>query len=175
MTDKDKPSDVERLVLAQAIYNAAGKLVSTKDPDSLRSEIDREYKKLYDMTGSKSFDVKLRGQEVGTYSVKFSQAKPPETVQQFVVNDYEKLAKAVEELDISDYANFIYCNLQQFAEFVLNETGEMLDGCEVKTIPTYGRPKEYIGGSLRLDLHKVADVVRGELPQSFVAMLEGGE
>lgn len=175
MTDKEKPSDVERLILAQAIYNAAGKLVSTKDPDSLRSEIDRNYKQLYDVTGSKSFDVKLRGQDVGTYSVKFSQGKPPETVTQFKVDDYETLARAVEALDITEYANFIYCNLSQFAEFVFTTTGEMLDGCSLETFTTYGKPKEYIGGSLRLDLHKVADVVRGELPQSFVAMLEGGE
>ena len=86
-------NDVERLAVAQTFFKLAGELVDTKNPDSLRSAVDRGYKELYERTGSKSFDVMLDGQQVGTYSIRFSKPKPEETRQVFEVNDYEKLAR----------------------------------------------------------------------------------
>ena len=52
-------NEVERLAVAQMLYNEAAKLVSTKDRDSLRASVDRRYKELYDSTGCKSYDVRI--------------------------------------------------------------------------------------------------------------------
>ena len=59
-------NEVERLAVAQMLYNEAAKLVSTKDRDSLRASVDRRYKELYDSTGCKSYDVRIGDDVVGT-------------------------------------------------------------------------------------------------------------
>lgn len=83
-------TDRERLTLAQAAQNVIGKIVSTKDPDSLRSKVDDEMLALYEDTGAKSFDLKLCNMKVGTYSVRVS--KPIHRID-LVVNDREKLSR----------------------------------------------------------------------------------
>ena len=49
----------EQLVIAQALYNALGEIVSTKDADSLRGQADDFYKALYMECGAKSYDMKI--------------------------------------------------------------------------------------------------------------------
>lgn len=171
----EKLTDVERLAIAQAVYKVAGKLVSTKDPDSLRSHIDGGYKELYDSTGAKSFNVMVRGKKVGTYSIKTSKPAPPESRLLFKVDDYETLARwfdCIEPEMLSDYAAV---NLGSFAEFVFKTTGELPDGCKLEEVRTFGSRGQYCGGSLRIDEHAVADALGDVLPPRFVAMLEGGE
>ena len=46
---------IERLVIGQALFDKLGKMVSTKDPDSLRGQADRNYKALFDETGAKTY------------------------------------------------------------------------------------------------------------------------
>ena len=171
----DRLTDAERLAVAQAFYNACGKIVSTKDPDSLRSVVDNGYKELYDATGSRSFDVKLLGEKVGTYSLRFSKETQPETVMEFRVYDEEALADAVESADPQTIMGFIRSNLGRFAEYCFNDTGEILDGCSYEPVQIDGKPSEYIGGVFKVDTDRVADVLRGELPPTFAALLEAGE
>ena len=57
---------VKQLAVAQAIYKAVGAVVSTKDPDSLRSACDREAVRRYDPAVLKDgFNTLPDGEEAG--------------------------------------------------------------------------------------------------------------
>ena len=168
-------NDVERLAVAQTFYKLTAELVDTKNPDSLRGAVDRGYKELYERTGSKSFDVMLDGQQVGTYSIKFSKPKPEETRQVFEVNDYEKLARWFDGLDAGTIADFAADNLAQFAEWALNKTGELADGCELAQVTTPATEKRYLGGTLKVDTESVMDAMGELLPPGIAGLLGGGD
>ena len=168
-------NDVERLAVAQTFYKLTAELVDTKNPGSLRSSVDRGYKELYERTGSKSFDVMLDGQQVGTYSIKFSKPKPEETRQVFEVNDYEKLARWFDGLDAGTIADFAADNLAQFAEWALNKTGELADGCELAQVTTPATEKRYLGGTLKVDTESVIDAMGELLPPGIAGLLGGGD
>ena len=168
-------SDVERLAIAQAFYKKAAELVDTKNPDSLRSSVDRGYKELYERTGSKSFDVMLDGQQVGTYSIRFSKPKQEETRMSFEVTDYEKLARSFEDMTDAECREFAAANLAQFAEYVLSTSGELLDGCEMVQIVTPATEKQYIGGTLKVDPQAVMVSMGETLPPGIAGLLGGGD
>lgn len=167
-------NDSERLALAQTFYKMAGALVDTKSPDSLRSTVDAEYKALYEQTGSKSFDVKLNGEVVGTYSIRFSKPKESETRLSFEVHDYIKLAKWFDTVPSNIITDYISTDLAQFAEWYFMHMGEMPDGCDIDKIITPATDKEYIGGVLKVDTEKVIDAAKGLLPASVVGLLGDG-
>ena len=173
MGNDKKLNDIERLALAQALYKSSAALVSTKDPTSLRARVDRGFKELYDVTGSRTFDVKLRGQNVGTYSIKFSKPKPQEDRLVFKVSDYEQLARWFGSMPDDEMREFVAQHLAAFAEWVCNDTGELADGCELSSIRTFGGSGQYIGGTLKIDNAAVAEAMRGELPQSGIMLIEG--
>ena len=143
-------NDVERLAVAQTFFKLAGELVDTKNPDSLRSE-------------------------VGTYSLKFSKPKPEETSQVFEVTDYEKLARWFDGLDAGTIADFAADNLAQFAEWALNKTGELADGCELAQVTTPATEKRYLGGTLKVDTESVMNAMGELLPPSIAGLLGGGD
>ena len=60
---------MQRLAIAQALYKKIAEMVSTKEPESLRSEVDEQVKGFYAATGGKSYDVNLNGKQVGTMTV----------------------------------------------------------------------------------------------------------
>lgn len=170
----ERLTDTERLAIAQALYNMAGKLVSTKDPDSLRSSVDEGFKELYEQTGSKSFDVKVNGMDVGTYSIQFTKPKESETRMVFVVEDYEKLAKWFKtSVSHGEIEHYVACDLKEFAEWQFNHTGEMPDGCNIRETIIPAVEKEYNGGRLKIDPEKVASAIRNVLPGGIFGILEG--
>lgn len=65
-------TEMESLIIAQALYKVLSSAVSTKDPDSLRGRIDARAIENYLSTGAKSFDLKLNGTKVGTFTVRLS-------------------------------------------------------------------------------------------------------
>ena len=168
-------NDIERLTLAQAIYSELGKIVSTKDPESLRSKIDEQYRELYESTGSKSYDVKLNDNIVGTYSIRFSKSKDSESRDVFEVRDYEALAKWFEGVDASIISSYVAHDLAQFAEWYMAETGEMPDGCNMSTVVTPAVEKHYMGGALRVDSQSVLEAMNDALPYFVAGLLEGGD
>ena len=50
----------------------------------------------------------------------------------------------------------------------------MPDGCEAVTVATPAQPEHPKGTVLRVDTQKVAQALRGNLPQAVSALLEGG-
>lgn len=170
-----KYTKLQRLAIAQALYNLAGQIVSTKDPDSLRSEIDGFYKTQYDLTGSKSFDITMGDEQWGTYSLKFSKEKPQETRYVMEVSDYIALAEWYSHVPEEYVRKYIGRDLQPFAEYYFAETGELPDGCVMDEIVVLAQPKQYIGGVLKIDLDKILTFVKKELPQADIIMLGDGE
>lgn len=72
MSLSSKPSDMENLAFAHAIFKVVSEAVSTKNRDSLRGRQDAEVIANYIETGAKSFDIRISGTKVGTYSVRLS-------------------------------------------------------------------------------------------------------
>lgn len=167
-------TDIERLTLAQALYKMAGELVDTKNPDSLRSAVDEGFLRLYEETGSKSFDVKLNGEVVGTYSLRFSKPKESEARNSFEVSDYEALAKWFDGVPVETILHYAALDLTQFAEWYFTHTGELPEGCELVKVVTPAIGKEYQGGTLKIDVEKVKSAANSLLPSRYVFGLLGG-
>ena len=74
MSDRRKLTEMESLIIAQALFKALSAAVSTKDPDSLRGRMDAEAIANYAKTGAKSFDLTLNGTKVGSFTVRLSKA-----------------------------------------------------------------------------------------------------
>ena len=168
-------SNIERLAVAQAFYNVAGRICDTKNPDSLRCEMDRFYKGQHEITGAKSFDVNINGVQVGTYSCKFSKEKPQEVHKQLEIRDYVQLAKWFDTVPEEEVRHYVATDLQKFAEHWLAETGEMPDGCGFIEIVKLAEPKHYIGGVLKVDPKKVIDALGDRLPSGIVGLLGDGK
>ena len=167
-------NDVERLAIAQAFYKMAAELVDTKNPDSLRSVVDRGYKELYERTGSKSFDVMVDGHQVGTYSIRFSKPKQEETHTSFEVTDYEKLARDFDEHVTDEQCrSFVALNMREFAEHVFYADGELMEGCELVPIITPAAERQYMGGTLKVDPQAVRDAMGELLPPGIAGLLGG--
>ena len=165
----------ERLFVAQAFYRAAGELVSTKDPCNLRGEADAFYRDLYEQTGAKSFDAKVNGMKVGTYSVKVTKAKPASTERRFKVSDPAALLPWVSDVDPAIAAEYVLQRAGDFAEWYAYQTGELPDGCNFIEIGTPAMPEQYAGGSLRIDPQQVAEALGAQLLEAMQLLLEGGE
>lgn len=165
-------NDSERLAIAQAIYNHLGKLVSTKDPDSLRAQADREYKALFEQTGAKSFDVRVNGSKVGTYSVKVSKAKPAEEHKELVVINQTALCDFIVDQPAKYLEQFArdYCG--EFANWYLEQFGELCDGCMVDTVKIEATEPTYMGGTLKVNAEDVANAING-LDIGIYGLLEG--
>ena len=177
-------NNIQKLAVAQAMFNACSKIVSTKNGNSLRSTVDEETIYEYKHYGVKNRDVLINGYKVGTYSIKFSKEKP-------AVPDTEDASACVEDVDkfntwlntlASDnlpmLLDFIFAYADDFAAFWLEITGELPDGCEVvyRTIPgAPAEPSKIIGTTLKIDEYKVADALKGELPEIVSHLLESGD
>ena len=166
-------NDVERLAIAQTLFKLTGELVDTKNPDSLRGCVDEQYRQLYEQTGAKSYDVELNGQDVGTYSIRFSKPKESETRLSFEVYDYFALAEWFDEIPDDVIRHYVSVDLNQFAEWYFTDTGEMPDGCDIEKIITPATEKQYIGGTLKVDPEKVKSAMGNLFPARIVGLLEG--
>ncbi len=149
-------NNVQKLAIAQAFYNAAVKMVSTKDPKSLRSQADEYFAEQYFKTGSKSFDINLNGETVGTYSIKFSKPTEEKTVSELVIDDYVEVAKWSKQLSDDELRLIVESNLEWLANQVFKSYGEVPMGCHVRRTVIPAKGKEYAGGMLKVDVQKVA-------------------
>ena len=164
----------EQLAIAQALYSKLGELVSTKDPDSLRGKADDYYKALFEADGGKSFVMRIAGQEVGTYSIKMSKAKPQIVRREFTVTDKEAATKAIFAIPSEAYWAYIASHIEEYANWYFIETGELLDGCELVENITPEQPPAYMGGLLKVDAQKVANTLKElEAAPSIIGLLEG--
>lgn len=163
-----KLSKTEKLAVCQAFYNKVGEMVQTKNPDNLRGEVDRDMIAAYDELGCKSFDVKLLGQKVGTYSLTISKPKPSKVrLELETINKEELFTWAwqrgflkVDEKEVLDY---------------ISKTGEMPDGANVIQVVEPGD----VGGevtrtTLKVEPQEVARILGTQLEPVAQLLLDGG-
>lgn len=154
--------NLETLAKAQAAYKLLGDALSPKNPDSYRSAADAWLIDLYETTGIDRVSLQVGGEEVGKYVVKKS--KPTKRTTLFV-ND----AGALVEDEPSMLAAFARRHADEFARFVLEETGAVPDGCELSVEDVPGR---VIGTAIT---GCKPDVVLPLLGASDIAGLLGGK
>lgn len=164
----------EKLFVAQAFLNAVGSMCDTKDPDSLRGRVSEEYVRMYEETGAKTFDAKLDGEKVGTFSVKVSKPTDSRERDEFVVADPDKFRRWKDFRAVA--YNFAVEHMQDVADWAFGMTGELPDGCEMRKVIVAGKPGgEVVGTTLRIDEGKVAEVMGAHLPEAAMLLLEGGK
>ena len=170
---------MERLALFQAFYNKIGKEVSTKG-DSLRARADRHFYDLYEQTGAKSYDVNFLGETVGTYSLRFKKPTQAEVVKELQVTDFTELAQYFDKTDdtyeIDMIKKYVGYDLEAYAKWYFEQTGECLPGTEFVGRFVEGHPKQYDGGVLKIDALKVAQACEhGQLQGVSQLLLGGGD
>lgn len=150
---------IARLAVLQAIYNKAGEEVSTKDPCSLRSEVDQYFKEQYELTGAKSSDININGVQVGTYSAKFSKPTEEKVSSELVIDDFADVALWVSQMSDKEIRYLVETDLDHFAHLAFERYGEVPLGCHVQKTVTPAKPKQYIGGMLKVDFSQVQKVI----------------
>lgn len=163
-------TDVERLAVAQAFQKAVGDLTATKDPDNLRGRVDAEMVGAFysNPMAGKSFDLKLLGEKVGTYSMTVSKPKPQKVERILDVKD----SKAFREW--AERGGFMEVDMAAVQEH-FEESGEVPEGCDIATLVT---PADEGGAvtrtTLKVEPEAVARVLGGQLPEVTTELLEGG-
>ena len=170
---------MERLALFQAFYNKIGKEVSTKG-DSLRARADRHFYEMYEQTGAKYYDVNFLGETVGTYSLRFKKPTQAEVVKELQVTDYTELAQYFDKTDdtyeIDMIKKYVGYDLEAYAKWYFEQTGECLPGTEFVGRFVEGHPKQYDGGILKVAAVKGAEACeRGQLQGISQLLLGGGD
>lgn len=162
-------TNTEKLAVAQAFQKAVGDITKTGDPDNLRGEVDAEMKERYmsDPMAGKSYDVKLLGRKVGTYSITVSKGKP------------QKVTKTLDILDMQEFMEwaeregFMAVDMEAVMKHY-RLSGEVPDGCE----PVEEIEPEVLGGeitrtTLKIEPNEVARALGPQLEPIAYALLEG--
>lgn len=165
-------NDMERLAVAQAVYKAVAEQVSTRNPGGVRGRMDQRVLDMYEATGAKSFDVRVNGEKVGTYSVSVPKSKDPRPRTEVVVNDASQVvAWARDNPDDTDA--FVESHAAEFAEWQLDRSGTVVDGTDVWNVAP-DRSETVPRTVLKVDAPKVAEALRGLPPDTIIRLLEDG-
>lgn len=160
---------IEKLAIAQAFQNKVGKMTKTGVIDNLRGQADSMYRKLYDQTGAKSFEVKVFGQKVGTYSITTTKDEPARTDVSLEVADSAAL------LEWALQYGFVNVDMRRVQEH-FEACGEVPDGCAVVEIDVPAKQGGEFGKStLRIDSEKVLDAIQIALPETTEMLLSDGD
>ena len=127
-------SDLEvlrQLAALQALYKHLGKVLSTKDPHSLRGTVDYRLRELYEQAGIDRISIMVDGDEVGKLTVKKREATT-ETV--LLVDDVDDLVSENGEM----VEAFLRENAKRFAEYIFETTGSVPEGCKVTVMNVPG-------------------------------------
>ena len=165
---------IERLAIEQAVYNAIGADVSTRDPDNLRAEVNAYYHDLYEQTGATGFEVRINGVKCGTFGFSKVRGQRAYTERVVTVTDVDALMADASEEFAAWLADYMREHMAELAVQYATETGELLDGMAVverehPATPDTIRPN----GTLRVRPEKVAAALGNALPATIAGLLEG--
>lgn len=162
----DEYSPMEQLAIKQALYKTIAADVSTKG-DSLRNAIDGAIIEQYEHSGAKSYDVKVNGEKVGSYSVRVSKDKTEKVPRiedadafQRWLTDPENMSQVVSYIRDDDY---------RFLDWLIKSWGVIPDGVEVMDVTHEGG--DVIGTTFKVDEHKVAGALGHALPEAIAGLL----
>ncbi|MBR1445466.1 MAG: hypothetical protein IJ586_00055 [Alloprevotella sp.] len=170
-------NELEKLIVAQALFKVVRDQVETKNPDNLRGAVDRQYAEVYNAlkesgAAPKSFAIELAGQNVGSYSITVTKPKPSETIAKLVIDDKASLS----EWDGGGlFAEYCKEYMEDYARWYFDKTGEVPEGCSFVEVVV----PEVVGGeisrtTLNVDEKKVLEVVGAGLPEAAMMLLEDG-
>lgn len=166
----DELTDIEKLAVAQAFYNAVGELVNTKS-GSLRLAANDFYRTAYETTGGKSYEVRLMGVKVGTYTITTSKPKPSKSTRHVVVDN---MADFDEWADQHGFTAVSY-DMDGVNDYFA-KTGEVPPGCRVEEIVT---PAEDGGRitrtTFKVDNEAVIEALDRRIGTVATMLLEGAE
>ena len=114
-----------KLAVLQALYKYLGEVLNTKDPNSLRGQVDYRLRELYEQAGVDRLRIMVDDVEVGKLSVRVAD---PKTRQVTYLNDVDALMRSHDDM----FADFVAENAQKYAEWLVSQ-GIVPDGCEVRT------------------------------------------
>ena len=160
---------IERLAIEQAVYKAIGADVATNDPDNLRAEVNQHYYSLYEQTGATGFEVRLRGQKVGTYSITTAKAEPEHDEKRIVTTDEKALLRwcmehgcvQIDRAKVDDWIAY---------------TGELPDGMGTEVVHVDAKPARISRTTVRIPdpFEALYALGEGNLEQSVLELMEGG-
>lgn len=163
-------SNVEKLAVCQAFQKAVGEHTKTGRSDNLRGMVDAEMRERYeaDPMAGKSYDVKVLGRKVGTYSLTVSKPKPSKVETGLQVDDEEELfGWAWNEGFMTVDMDAVLCHFKG--------CGEVPAGCSVTETVIPGE----VGGevtrtTLKVEPFAVESALGGMLGDAARDLLEGG-
>ena len=156
--------DYAALAAAQAMYKALGRVVSTKDPASLRSRMDAELRQLWaDRHVFGKVPLVIGGHVVGMLTAK--QAKPT-TRTEVTVSDVDALVASQADM----LEAFARENPREFAWWLVDQ-GVAPEGVDVVVTEEPGG----WGGTMITGCKpdEVIPLLRGELPPAIALAIEG--
>lgn len=115
---------LQQLAGLQALYKLLGEILSTKNPDGLRGQVDSRLHELWETTGVDRLRLMVGDIEVGKLTAKISKPQKRTTM---YVNDVEALL----DDDIEVMRAFVRSKSKEYAEFYVEQTGAVPDGCEM--------------------------------------------
>lgn len=169
MTDGNE-AGMERLAVAQALYQELGKVVATRPRtgDSLRSQADDALREAWERDGVSQLRPRVNGVPVGTYTVQLT--KPVERVA-LVVRDRQALMDwLLGDEGVPYLLRLADAHMPELLDGIKSE-GEVPPGCETRGVV---EPARYKGTRLVVDAEKVRQALGDRLPEAAVALLGDG-
>lgn len=154
------------LARCQSWYNELGRIVSTKDPDSLRCACDEEMRRRYELHGQKSVEVRIGGETVATYTVAKTKEQPSRKVRWFSIGRDAALGWLLHDAP-ETCRDELLSTARRIAERYMQETGELIDGAKTGESVEPAVPSRFKNTVLKVDAEKIAGLApaetRGEL------------
>lgn len=148
---------------AQYRYNMLGEIVSTKDPDSLRSLCDMEARYRYEKYGEKTKEVRAPdGTTIATYSAVVTKEEPERTVERLEIADGHAARWVMEDAPQEWLDDWMQRHAKEIAMDWMMETGELIPNANVVEEHVPAKPSMYKNTVLKIK----ADAMRKVLGQA---------
>lgn len=164
---------VEELIVKQAFLNAVGEDLKTKNPDNLRGQVDQMMRDAYESNpmAGRSYDLRLLGQKVGTYSLTVSKDEPSREEMTLEINDRAEFMEWAEE---NGYVEKVVDMDAVISD--MRNNGVVPDGCTPAKVIVPGT----VGGmvtrtTVKVDEEHVMRVLGPQLETVAYALLGGGD
>ena len=174
VTRADNPlqmGEVEWFLFLKMMRDAIGKELDTGNASNMRGQVDAVYRKLWEQTGGKSFEMRMRGNKVATYSVKTTKERHK------TVYDLEDATAFGDWLFSEDGRQAAQMwadeHPEQFVKWYVERTGDIPDGVQPRDV-TVSNEGEYNGGMVsQFRQQEVLRALGDDLPTAVAGLLGG--
>lgn len=165
--------EVEWFLFLKMVRDAIGKELDTKNKSNMRGQVDAAYRRLWEQTGGKTYDMRMRGRKVATYSVK-TKHEAHKTV--YDLADADAFGDWLLSGD-GTHAATLWADrhAEQFVKWYVEETGEIPDGVEPRDVMTSTEGEYDSGMVTHFQPQQVIEALGDDLPTAVAGLLGGGE